>query len=145
LAKRWLQRWPLKPEVFLAELRKEFRSLLGSWLSVELIALALLILCVDYAAIAGLIQAFDLSLPIEAALLLWVFLAAGSALPSAPGYIGVYQVAAVWALSFYAVPAPTAVAIATVLQVITLVVAIIMAGSGALAIFKRILFQKRTA
>ncbi len=140
LAKRWLQRWPLKPEVFLAELRNEFRSLLGSWLSVKLIALALLILCFDYAAIAGLIQAFDL----EATLLLWVFLAAWSALPSAPGYIGVYQVAAVWALSFYAVPAPTAVAIATVLQVITLVVATLMAGSGALAIFKRILFQKRT-
>jgi uncharacterized protein (TIRG00374 family) len=144
LAKRWLQRWPLKPEVFLAELRNEFRRLLGSWLSVELVILATLILCADYAAIAGLIQAFDLSLPVVAPLLLWVFLAAGSALPSAPGYVGVYQVAAVWALSFYAVSAPTAVAIATVLQLTTLAVAIAMAGPGALGIFKRAVFQKNT-
>jgi uncharacterized protein (TIRG00374 family) len=144
LAKRWLQRWPLKPEVFLAELRNEFRRLLGSWLSVELVVLATLILCSDYAAIAGLIQAFDLSLPVAAPLLLWVFLAAGSALPSAPGYVGVYQVAAVWALSFYAVSAPTAVAIATVLQLTTVAVAIAMAGLGALGIFKRAVFQKNT-
>lgn len=145
LAKRWLQRWPLKPEVFLAELRSEFRRLLGSWLSIELVFLATLIICADYGAIAALVQAFDLSLPVEAPLLLWVFLAAGSALPSAPGYVGVYQVAAVWALSFYAVSAATAVAIATVLQMTTLAVAIAMAGPGALGIFKRTLFQKNTA
>lgn len=144
LAKRWLQGWPLKPEVFLAELRNEFRRLLGCWLSVELVVLAGLILCADYAAIAGLIQAFDLSLPAEAPLLLWVFLASGSALPSAPGYVGVYQVAAIWALSFYAVPEPTAIAIATVLQLTSLAVAIAMAGPGALGIFKRVAFQKNT-
>lgn len=144
LAKRWLQRWPLKPEVFLAELRNEFRHLLRCWLSVELVVLATLILCADYSAIAGLIQAFDLSLPAEAPLLLWVFLASGSALPSAPGYVGVYQVAAIWALSFYAVSEPTAVAIATVLQLTTLAVAIVMAGPGALGIFKCAVFEKDT-
>ena len=144
LAKRWLQRWPLEPDVFLAELRIEFRRLLGSWLSIELVFLATLILCADYAAIAALIQAFDLSLPVVAPLLLWVFLAAGSALPSAPGYVGVYQVAAVWALSFYAVSAPTAVAIATVLQLTTLAVAIALAGPEALGIFKRAVFQRNT-
>ena len=144
-AKRWLQRWPLKAEVFLAELRSEFRRLLGSWLSIELVVLAALILCADYVAIAALLQAFDLSLPVEAPLLLWVFLAAGSALPSAPGYVGVYQVAAVWALSLFAVSASTAVAIATVLQITTLAVAIVMAGPGAMGIFKRMLLQKNSA
>lgn len=131
LTQRWLQRWPLKPEVFLAELRSEFRRLLSSWLSIELMLLAALILLVDYGAIAALLQAFSLSLPFEAPLLLWVFLAAGSALPSAPGYVGVYQVAAVWALSLFNVSAPTAVAIATVLQITTLAVAFLMAGPGA--------------
>ena len=144
-AKRWLQRWPLKPEAFLAELRDEFRRLLVSWLSFELVFLAVLILCADYGAIAALLLAFHLSLPAEAPLLLWVFLAAGSALPSAPGYVGVYQVAAVWALSFFAVSAPTAVAIATVLQITTLAVALVMAGPGAFGIFKRMLFQKNPA
>lgn len=145
LAKRWLQRWQLKPEVFLAELRSQFRRLLGSWLSVELVLLATLILCADYAAIAALISAFDLLLPVEAPLLVWVFLAAGSALPSAPGYVGVYQVAAVWALFLYAVSAPTAVAIATVLQLTTLAVAFAMAGPEALGMFKRAVFQKNTS
>lgn len=145
LAKRWLQRWPLQPDIFLAELRGEFRRLLSSWLSIKLVFLAALILCADYGAIAALLQAFDLSLPIEAPLLLWVFLAAGSALPSAPGYVGVYQVAAVWALSLFAVSAPTAVAIATVLQITTLAVAIVMVGPGAMGIFKRMFFQKKPA
>lgn len=141
-AKRCLQRWPLKPEAFLAELRGEFHRLLGAWLSIKLCFLAALILCADYGAIAALLLAFHLSLPAEAPLLLWVFLAAGSALPSAPGYVGVYQVAAVWALSFFAVSAPTAVAIATVLQITTLAVALVMAGPGAFGVFKRLLIQK---
>jgi uncharacterized membrane protein YbhN (UPF0104 family) len=140
IAKRWLHRWPLSPEVFLAELRKEFRRLLGSWLSIELAVVTALILCTDYAAMAALLKAFGLSLPIEAPLLLWVFLIAGSALPSAPGYIGIYQVAAVWALSLFAVSAPTAVAIATVLQITTLVVVLAMTSPEAFGILKRMRF-----
>jgi uncharacterized protein (TIRG00374 family) len=140
IAKRWLQRWPLRPEVFLAELRKEFRRLLDSWLSIELAFVAALILCADYGAMAALLKAFDLSLPLEAPLLLWVFLAAGSALPSAPSYVGIYQVAAVWVLALFAVSAPTAVAIATVLQITTLVVALVMTSPEAPRVFKRMLF-----
>lgn len=140
IAKRWLQRWPLNPDVFLAELREEFRRLLGSWLSIELAVVAALTLCADYSAIAALLKAFDLSLPLEAPLLLWVFLAAGSALPSAPSYVGVYQVATVWVLARFAVAAPTAVAIATVLQITTLGVVLAMASSEAPRIFRRILY-----
>lgn len=140
IVKRWLQKWPLRPEAFLAELRKEFRRLLRSWLSIELAFVATLILCADYGAMAALLKAFDLSLPLEAPLLLWVFLAAGSALPSAPGYVGIYQVAAVWVLALFAVSAPIAVAIATVLQISTLVVALAMAGPEAPRVFKRMLF-----
>lgn len=135
-ANRWLQRWPLQPEVFLAELRAEFRRLLSNWLSIKLVALAALILCADYSAVAALLPAFGLSLPLEAPLLLWVFLAAGSALPSAPGYVGVYQVAAVWSLSFFSVSASTSVAIATTLQVVTLTVALVMVGARELRILK---------
>lgn len=137
MTKRWLQRWPLRPEVFLAELRGEFRRLLGSWLSIELAAVTAMILCADYAAMAALLSSFDLSLPAEAPLLLWVFLVAGSALPSAPGYVGIYQVAAIWALSLFAVAAHTAVAIATVLQITTLLVVLAMTGPEALGIYKR--------
>lgn len=133
---RWLHKWKLRPEVFLAELRAEIKNLLVGWLSVELVLIAMLILFADWVAISALLWAFHLTLPLVAALLLWVFLAAGSALPSAPGYVGVYQVAAVWALSFFAVSASSAVAIAVVLQVTTLAVAFLMAGPSFLGFLK---------
>ncbi len=105
--------------------------LVNSWLSVRFLLIVLLIMTLDYAAFTLLLYAFQLHISPEAPLFLWVFLAAGSALPSAPGYLGVYQVAAVWALSLFAVPAPTAVAIATTLQLIMLVVSLLMTGTGA--------------
>lgn len=120
-------RWKLKPVVFLKELRSEIKSLLHGRSGTSLVIVAISILITDYFAMLAMILAFHLSLPYIAALLLWVFLAAGSALPSAPGYIGTYQAAAVWALSFYAVPASSAVAIAVVLQCTTLSVAFLMA------------------
>ena len=140
-----LRRWPLDPEAFLSELRREFRRLIHGWLSVEVVLVAMLVLCADYGAVAALLRAFDLSLPLEAPLALWVFLAAGSALPSAPGYVGVYQVAAVWALSSYSVSAPVAVAVATVLQVATLAVALLMAGPSAFSIFRQTFSGRRMA
>jgi len=136
LTRRLLNRWPIRPEVFLAEFRAELRRLLSSWLSIELVFLVVLILFVDCCAIFAMFQAFDLSLPFEAPLLFWVFLAAGSALPSAPGYVGVYQIAAVWSLSFYSISASTSVAVATTLQVVTLAVALGMVGARASALRK---------
>jgi uncharacterized membrane protein YbhN (UPF0104 family) len=144
VTQRWLARWPLRPEIFLIELRAEFRRLFNGWLSVELGLLAALILCVDYATVAAMFFAFNLPVLIEAPLLLWV-LAAGSALPSAPGYIGVYQVAAVFALALYGVPAATAVALATVLQATILGVALLMNGSSMFGLLKQSLAMERAS
>jgi uncharacterized protein (TIRG00374 family) len=137
IARRGLRKWPLRAESFLIEFRAECRRLLRGWLGVELALVAVLIFFVDYIAIVLLLLAFDISFPIEAPLLLWVFLAAGSALPSAPGYVGVYQAAAVLALSYFAVPASTAVALATALQITTLSVALLMSGPGVFSLIKR--------
>lgn len=145
ITRRWLERWPLRPEIFLMELRAEFRRIFSGWISIELGLLAAIILCVDYAVVAALFFAFNLPIPLEAPLLLWVFLAAGSALPSAPGYIGVYQVAAVLALSFYAVPASIAVALATVLQATLLGVALLMNGPSVFGLLKQSLAAERAA
>lgn len=136
LVSRWLRRWPIQPEIFLSELRAEFRRSLRFCCSLELVGLATLILTIDYFTIALLLYAFKLTLPMEAPLLLWVFLSAGSALPSAPGYVGIYQVAAVWGLSIYLIPAATAVALATVLQVTTLGVALLIVGLGELSLIR---------
>lgn len=144
LINRWLQRWSLNPDIFLSELRSEFRRIFNGWLSIEILSLASLILLVDYSGIATLLLAFNLSLPPEAPLFLLVFLAAGSALPSAPSYVGIYQAAAVWSLSYYNVSATTAVSVATILQVTTLTVVLILAGPGSLRRCRQILFQKNT-
>ena len=127
-AKRWLFRWKMRPEEFLGELQVEIRQLLHSCLSVRLALLAVMILGADCAAVAASMWALNIFLPIRAALLLWVFISAGSLLPSAPGYVGVYQLAAVWALSYFAVPPSGAVAVAVVLQITTLTVAALMVG-----------------
>lgn len=134
--KRWLLRWPVKPELFLTEFRTELHHLIQGWFSLKLLGVVLFILIFDYAAFASLLYAFKLDLPPEAPFVLWVFLSASSALPSAPGYIGVYQLAAIWALSFFSVPASAAVAIATTLQLTLLAVATMLAGPGAWSMCK---------
>ncbi len=143
ITQRWLHRWPLRPESFLKELREEFRRISVGWISIELGLLALVIFAIDYLTVASLFFAFNLPFSLQAPLLLWVFLAAGSALPSAPGYIGIYQAAAVLALSLYAVPAAIAVALATVLQLTILSVALIMNGPGLFDLLKQALASEK--
>lgn len=65
-----------------------------------------------------LLFAFGWGLPFTAALTLIVFLTAGSALPAAPGYVGTYQVACIFALQLYSVGASQAVAFSVVFQLI---------------------------
>lgn len=145
IANRWLGRFAPDPRRFLVDLRAELLKSFSRCLRAKLIGIALLIALIDYVAIATLLLAFGLSLPWEAPLLLWVFLSVGTTLPSAPGYVGVYQVASVWALAVYAVPAPTAVAAATMLQLATLGVALFMAGSSAVSVLRRVLSGKAAA
>ncbi len=131
LLNRSLRRWTVRPDLFMTEFRTELHHLLKGWFSLRFVAIVIFIMLLDYAAFTMLLDAFHLHLAPEAPLVLWVFLAAGSALPSAPGYVGVYQVAAVWALSLFAVPASVCVALATTLQLTILVVSVLLAGPGA--------------
>ncbi len=136
---RWLQRWSVRPDVFLSELRHEFHLIMSSWARFGLVSVvALTILCCDYVIIAALFLAFSIPLTPLAPLLVQVCLAAGSTLPSAPGYVGVYQAAAVMALSFFLQPPEKAVALATVLQLLTLGVALLMNGSGTINLIRQI-------
>ncbi len=125
---RWLKHWHMRLETFITELKIEFNNILKSCLSIKLILIAILVLLVDYIAVLATLFSFNLELPNIAALLLWVFLALGSALPSAPGYVGVYQIASILALSYFSVEASMAVAVASVLQFTTFMVVISMIG-----------------
>jgi glycosyltransferase 2 family protein len=63
-----------------------------------------------------IMSAMGWQLPIEAALTVIVFVVAGSLLPSAPGYVGIYQVACVVALGFYHISTAEAVAYSLIMQ-----------------------------
>jgi glycosyltransferase 2 family protein len=129
-AERKMRRWRVRPEAFLRELRVTISGLADGRRALKLLVTALFILVADCGAVAGSLWALHLPVPIIGVLMLWVCLAAGSLLPSAPGYVGIYQLAAVWALSSFSVSPASAVAVAVVLQVSTLVVAFVAAGSG---------------
>lgn len=76
----------------------------------------------DY-TLAGLIMyAFGWQLPLDAALTVGIFIILGISLPSAPGYIGVYQVACVLALGLYGIEETPAVAYSIVLQLLSFTV-----------------------
>jgi uncharacterized protein (TIRG00374 family) len=144
IIQRWLERWQLRPEIFLMELRVEFRRIFSGWISLELGLLSLVIFSIDYLTVAVLFLAFDLPITLEAPLVLWVFLAASSVLPSAPSSIGVYQAAAVLALSFYAIPAAEGVALATVKQLTILGVVLLMNAPSMVGLLKQTLVTERS-
>jgi uncharacterized protein (TIRG00374 family) len=132
-----LRKWALRPEVFLSDFLADLNRLVRGFSSLKILAVGIAVWCMDYAAVAFVLMSIGLALPFEAPLMLWVFLAAGSALPSAPGYVGVYQVAAILALSFYDVPSSSAVAVALALQLVTVMVATLMSARGLIGLVVR--------
>jgi len=88
--------------------------------------------CADLMISWSVFQAFDWSLPLSAAFTAETFLAASSALPSAPAFVGVFQIASVLALALYGIKATSAVAFSIVLQV-TLLFVIVGQGLGVIA------------
>lgn len=125
---RWLRRWPIRHESFLATFNAMTHGLCRRAPAISLLLAAVSVWLADYLAVTAALACVGLDLPPEVPLLLWVSLAAGSALPSAPGFVGIYQLAAVWSLSTYGVPAFQAVAVAFVLQGVTLLVSLAAAG-----------------
>jgi hypothetical protein len=104
---------------------------------VALLRIVVITLCafaVDLLISWSVFQAFDWDLPLAAAFTTETFLAASSALPSAPAFVGVFQIASVLALALYGIKATSAVAFSIVLQVILLFV-IVGQGLGVIARF----------
>jgi glycosyltransferase 2 family protein len=81
------------------------------------VGLQLVISAFDVLACWILLWAFGWTLPLTAALLTLICLAVASALPSTPGYFGVYQVAAMAALHEFGLARSEALAYGTLLQV----------------------------
>lgn len=106
---------------------------LRSWRRMSVVLfLNLVIIVSDHAAMWFVILAFGWSLPFWAAMTVGMFVAAGTSLPSAPGYVGVYQVASMLALGVYGVDGASAVAYAVVLQLVNLSVILLLSLLSAL-------------
>ncbi len=67
-----------------------------------------------------MIRAFQFDVPFSAALIVFIFIGFGTALPQAPGMIGTYQYACVLALGLFGVPQAEALAYGLVLNAIQL-------------------------
>ncbi len=77
-------------------------------------ALSLAIWLVNVASVWAMFAAFSLDLPVYAAFLVLALVAMALVLPSAPGYVGTFQVGTVAALALFAVPEATALSLSLV-------------------------------
>ena len=122
---RWLVRW--LPERVGARVLGVARSLLDGMrvlgdprlvLAVFVVSLALWFLPILSSWV--MIRAFQLDAPFNAALVVFILIGFGTALPQLPGMVGTYQLACVWALGLFGVPQPEALAYGIVLNVVQL-------------------------
>ena len=98
-------------------------------LAVFLVSLALWFLPILSSYI--MIRAFHFGIPFSAALIVFIFIGFGTALPNAPGMIGTYQYACVLALSLFDVGKADALAYGLVLNAIQLLT---LVGQGLVAL-----------
>jgi hypothetical protein len=67
-----------------------------------------------------MIRAFGFAIPFSAALIVFIFIGFGTALPNAPGMIGTYQYACILALALFGVDKPAALAYGLLLNAVQL-------------------------
>jgi glycosyltransferase 2 family protein len=96
------------------------RALRRARILVAALALSIAAVGCDYAIMWFAIQAMGWSLPFAAAVAASVLVAFGTLLPAAPGYVGIYQVACVFALRPFGIAESPALAYSVVVQVTVL-------------------------
>jgi len=131
----WGRCWRLPLERLLSRLPPDTELRIMSWYDqarhlvidvgrpvalIRLLVITMAVFCVDFAVAWSLMFAFGWALPFAAAITVGSFLAVGSLLPSAPGYVGVFQVASILALGLYDIDATSSVAFSIALQAVTL-------------------------
>lgn len=122
-----VSRFGFDPNATLEVLRNVLKKFFGE--SPRILLLSALILLLDYLFASALMKSLGLEVPLIAPLMLITSFAFCSALPSAPAYVGIYQAAAVFVLGRFGVDGNQAVAVATLIQIITLcVLAVCSAG-----------------
>lgn len=112
---RWTARWPRLARITTGAFDVGLRGLEGVRTRAHLVPMmgwtVVLWLCPAVSAWA-MLRAVHLDLPFVAGWTVLAFVGLGIAVPSAPGYVGVWHAAAVLAVTIYGVPQSTAVAYA---------------------------------
>jgi uncharacterized protein (TIRG00374 family) len=121
---RTLRRWPaLRARV--GEAAERFADGLVGVRSgrhaLPLVVTTVLCWALPAAGVWAVLRAVDLSLPWAAPWVVLAFLGLGVSLPSAPGFVGVFDAAAGFAVALFGVPAPDALAFALALHAAQLV------------------------
>lgn len=94
----------------------------------SVLLLSILSFLLDSLAYYALFLAFGWSLPFSAALIMCIFIFAGSTLPSTPGYFGIYQIACILALRPFGISDTASVAYSLVLQCTVYAIFLIIGG-----------------
>lgn len=123
-ARTWQGKWPQKFQRLLHQAIDGLTPLKRPGQLSMILLITLVVYGLDAFTRLQIMHAMGWDLPLDAALTVIVFVVAGSLLPSAPGYVGVYQVACVVALGFYHVSTTEAVAYSLVMQLSEFIVII---------------------
>ena len=119
---QWIQEWLLHALESIQALRQTSHLFL-------ILLITGLAFTFDYFLAWQVILALGWSLPFEAAVTVGLFIQLSASLPSAPGFIGIYQAACVLALGPYGIDKSVAVAYSIIMQ---LLIFLIMVTQGAL-------------
>jgi hypothetical protein len=124
----WLPRkWMDRTLRWYTQSLEHARALRSVRVLVAALALSVAAVGCDYAIMWFAIQAMGWSLPFAAAVAASVLVAFGTLLPAAPGYVGIYQVACVFALRPFGVAESPALAYSVVVQVTVLLTLAVLA------------------
>lgn len=128
----WVQHWHMtkwqKLQEWLLHGLETLQTFQQSRHLIVVLSLTLTLFMLDAYWMWQVMDAFGWQLPFEAGITVSVFIVIGAALPSAPGYVGVYQLACLLALGLYGIDSTRAVAYSLVLQLLSFAV---MAIQGA--------------
>ena len=121
-----------KLEIWYSEAYEGVQTLRSKYCVFIIVTLSFIVFLFDSLALYTLMLGFGWVLPFKAAFYLAIFLQAGSVLPSAPGYIGIYQIACVLALRIFGIDDSAAIAYSIVLQIVSLIIFLVCGGAVAL-------------
>ena len=125
-AKRWIGIWSVRLPAKIGDRIKKWSgqavdgivSLRQAGRMIPAAMLTVLVFIADVGEVWLMFGAFGWNLPLSAAVTLQLFLLAGTSLPGAPAFVGVYQAACVLALRLFGVAEAAALAFSAVLHIL---------------------------